>query len=199
MAKTIVLIESGEMADTLERRLAGAGHLVRTATDLQKATKLLWNEKFDAIVANPDVLGMDCETFRSKIRLRFGADLPIVLIATWSSLATCRGCKDVFCTALRCVDAPADPDEVLNKLRSLLDKVPYEAPVTMGNGGRVKLSRREREVLSLLRRGCTNREIAQKLYIVEKVVEKHIANICGKLGVRNRTEAVALSYRRHIQ
>lgn len=198
MAKTIVLIESEEMVEAIGKKLTGEGYTVRSASDRQKAVKLLCNGKYDAIVANPDVLEMDCETFRSKIRLRVGSDFPLVLISTWSSLATCRGCKDVFCTALRCVDEPADPEDVSSKLQSLLDKMPYETPVAV-DGDTIKLSRREREVLSMLRRGCTNREISQKLYIVEKVVEKHIANICGKLGVRNRTEAVALSYRRNIQ
>lgn len=198
MAKTIALIESEEMAEVIKKKLTGEGYTVRSASDQQKAAKLLCDGKYDAIVANPEVLEMDCETFRSKIRLRVGNDFPLVLISTWSSLTACRGCKDVFCTALRCVDEPADPEEVLSKLQSLLDKAPYETPVA-ANGDTIKLSRREREVLSLLRRGCTNREISQRLYIVEKVVEKHIANLCGKLGVRNRTEAVALSYRRNIQ
>jgi DNA-binding NarL/FixJ family response regulator len=198
MAKTIVLIESEEIAEAIRKKLTGEGYTVRSASDRQKAVKLLCNGKYDAIVANPDVLEMDCETFRSKIRLRVGGDFPLVLISTWSSLTMCRGCKDVFCTALRCVDEPADPEDVLSKLQSLLDKVPYETPVTV-DGDTIKLSRREREVLSMLRRGCTNREISQRLYIVEKVVEKHIANLCGKLGVRNRTEAVALSYRRDVQ
>jgi LuxR family maltose regulon positive regulatory protein len=51
------------------------------------------------------------------------------------------------------------------------------------------LSEREVEVLQLLTQGLSNREIAGKLYISPGTAKTHIHNLCGKLGVRNRTEA----------
>ena len=51
------------------------------------------------------------------------------------------------------------------------------------------LSGREREVLSLVAAGSTNREIAQKLWVTEQTVKFHLSNIYRKLGVANRTEA----------
>ena len=53
------------------------------------------------------------------------------------------------------------------------------------------LTERETEVLRLLAAGLTNREIAEQLVVSPETVKKHIANIYGKLGTRNRTEAVA--------
>jgi NarL family two-component system response regulator LiaR len=50
---------------------------------------------------------------------------------------------------------------------------------------------REREVLILLAKGRSNAEISQELVVVEKTVEKHVANILRKLAVKNRTEAAA--------
>jgi predicted ATPase/DNA-binding CsgD family transcriptional regulator/Tfp pilus assembly protein PilF len=50
---------------------------------------------------------------------------------------------------------------------------------------------RERDVLTLLALGKTNEEISQQLVVVMKTVEKHVANILRKLGVKNRTEAAA--------
>ncbi|HSB66253.1 MAG TPA: LuxR C-terminal-related transcriptional regulator [Anaerolineales bacterium] len=59
--------------------------------------------------------------------------------------------------------------------------------------GRVKLieplSEREVEVLTLVTAGLSNREIARKLFISPGTAKTHIHNLCGKLGVRNRTEA----------
>ena len=52
------------------------------------------------------------------------------------------------------------------------------------------LTRREREVLSLLTRGLTNQEIASQLSISVHTVERHLTNLYTKLGVRSRTEAV---------
>jgi len=50
---------------------------------------------------------------------------------------------------------------------------------------------RELEVLRLLAQGRTNEEISNELVIVLKTVEKHVANILRKLGVKNRTEVAA--------
>jgi LuxR family maltose regulon positive regulatory protein len=53
------------------------------------------------------------------------------------------------------------------------------------------LSPREQELLRLVAAGLTNREIAIRTVISPETVKKHVANICDKLGVRNRTEAAA--------
>jgi DNA-binding NarL/FixJ family response regulator len=52
-----------------------------------------------------------------------------------------------------------------------------------------KLTRRETEVLRLLARGRSNKEIAVDLSIAEKTVKTHVSNILGKLGVSSRTQA----------
>jgi len=51
------------------------------------------------------------------------------------------------------------------------------------------LSERELEILALIVRGASNKEIASQLYIAEGTVKNHITNIFGKLGVRDRTQA----------
>jgi ATP/maltotriose-dependent transcriptional regulator MalT len=51
------------------------------------------------------------------------------------------------------------------------------------------LSEREVEVLRLVTKGLSNREIAAKLFISAGTAKTHIHHVCGKLGVRNRTEA----------
>jgi LuxR family maltose regulon positive regulatory protein len=53
------------------------------------------------------------------------------------------------------------------------------------------LSERELEVLQLVAEGLTNPEIAARLFLSLNTVKVHTRNIYGKLGVRNRTEAVA--------
>lgn len=53
------------------------------------------------------------------------------------------------------------------------------------------LSEREGEVLRLLAEGHTNRELAEHLVVAEGTIKTHLMNIYGKLGARNRTEAIA--------
>jgi DNA-binding NarL/FixJ family response regulator len=52
------------------------------------------------------------------------------------------------------------------------------------------LTDREVDVLQLLARGLTNKDIAQTLFLSVRTVEAHLRNIYGKLNVRSRTEAV---------
>jgi LuxR family maltose regulon positive regulatory protein len=52
------------------------------------------------------------------------------------------------------------------------------------------LTQREIEVLRLLAGSLTNQEIAEKLYVSENTVKTHLANIYGKLGARDRREAI---------
>lgn len=57
----------------------------------------------------------------------------------------------------------------------------------------MKLTAREREVLSLIVAGASNREIAEALYISERTVRNHITHILSQLNVRDRTQAAVLA------
>ena len=52
----------------------------------------------------------------------------------------------------------------------------------------VSLSRREREIATLVAAGRTSREVADELIIGVRTVESHLARVYAKLGVRSRTE-----------
>ena len=57
------------------------------------------------------------------------------------------------------------------------------------------LSARELEILRLLARGRTNREIGRALFISEHTAANHIRNILRKTGCANRTDAAAYAHR----
>ena len=56
------------------------------------------------------------------------------------------------------------------------------------------LSVREMEVLRLVSKGCTNRDIAERLVISERTVARHLQNIFAKLDVSTRTAASAVAH-----
>jgi len=62
-------------------------------------------------------------------------------------------------------------------------------------GPRLVLTKREQEVLEHISRGDTNKEIAASLVISLNTVERHLANIYTKLGIRGRAEAAAYAVR----
>jgi DNA-binding NarL/FixJ family response regulator len=61
------------------------------------------------------------------------------------------------------------------------------------------LSRREREVLSLIVHGRSNREIADTLKITEATVKCHVSAILDRLGVTDRTQAVIVALQRGLE
>ena len=73
-------------------------------------------------------------------------------------------------------------------MRSLADRTPNS-----------DLSPREREVLSLMVRGRSNKEIASELGITEATVKCHVSVILLRLGVTDRTQAVVAALQRGLE
>ncbi|GAA0968616.1 response regulator transcription factor [Acrocarpospora macrocephala] len=59
----------------------------------------------------------------------------------------------------------------------------------------ILLTEREREVLTLIAAGRSNREIARELLVAEKTVKTHVSNVLMKLGVQDRTQAALYAVR----
>ena len=79
--------------------------------------------------------------------------------------------------------------------RRLVERFVAQPPPTSGVPESMSaLSEREREVLTLVTRGMSNSEIAAHLFLGEATVKTHVANLLGKLGVRDRIQAVVLAY-----
>lgn len=95
----------------------------------------------------------------------------------------------------------APREEVFNAIRvvsqggSLLQPVIASRLMQHVAGDRISedLTEREREVLTLLAKGYTNREIAGQLVITERTVKFHVSSILRKLDAGNRTEAVSIA------
>jgi DNA-binding NarL/FixJ family response regulator len=100
------------------------------------------------------------------------------------------------------VRAVAAGDAVLSAAvtRQLLDQVARRLPAAVSRlpDGIVTLTEREREVLRMLAAGLSNAEIAAALVVSEATVKSHVSHLLGKLGLRDRVQAVIYAYETHL-
>ncbi len=96
----------------------------------------------------------------------------------------------------------ASTDEVVGCIRTVHEGQtcipPAIASKLAERVGTIELTAREREVLALIAKGKTNREIGAILDVTEGTIKVHVNNILNKLGVASRTEAVNLAVRRGL-
>ncbi|MDX8362101.1 MULTISPECIES: response regulator transcription factor [Bacillaceae] len=104
-----------------------------------------------------------------------------------------------------------EPDELVNSIRAvyrgesqLHPKVTSHVMSHVQSGGQEEenlidqLTNREKEVLSEIANGKSNKEIAATLYITEKTVKTHVSNILAKLELSDRTQAALYAVKRGI-
>jgi DNA-binding NarL/FixJ family response regulator len=90
-------------------------------------------------------------------------------------------------------DAVIAPSSTRRLVERFLTTSPLDRPAE-SDSSLATLTPREREILGLVGRGLSNREIAGRLYLSEGTVKNHVARVLGKLQLRDRVQAVVLSY-----
>jgi DNA-binding NarL/FixJ family response regulator len=91
----------------------------------------------------------------------------------------------------------ADGESLLSPsvTRRVIDRMaPQPVPDLTGQARLADLTQREREVLTLIARGLSNREIAAALFIEESTIRTHVKRVLLKLGLRDRIQAVIFAY-----
>jgi DNA-binding CsgD family transcriptional regulator len=170
----------------------GRGWLARCEAEFARLTGTNSPDAWERVLAEFGP-GYVYETARTQWRL---AEALVEAGRRDEAAATWRAARDA---ASRLRAAP---------LGAALDDLARRARLDPGNGNRgghvsgsggtsplTALTDREREVLSLLARGMSNREIGTELFITPKTASVHVSNILGKLGAASRTEAAAIAYR----
>jgi DNA-binding NarL/FixJ family response regulator len=157
----------------------------------------------------PDVVLMDLrmpEVDGVEAIVRIKEDHPhvhILVLTTYDSDADILRAIEAGATGYLLKDTPRE--ELFRAIRAAARSEPVLAPsVTARLMQRAKtpsqaaLSGREIEVLELVARGKSNRELAKDLHLSEATVKSHLIHIFDKLGVTDRTAAVTVALERGI-
>ncbi|MFD5032937.1 response regulator [Streptomyces sp. NPDC058220] len=137
---------------------------------------------------------------------RRGARSKVLVLTTYDTDSDTLPAIEAGATGYLLKDAPRE--ELFTAVRAAAEGRTVLSPAvasrlvsrvrTPAAAGREPLSAREREVLALVAKGTSNREIAVELFISEATVKTHLTHLYAKLGVKDRAAAVAVAYERGI-
>ncbi|MEU6011194.1 response regulator transcription factor [Streptomyces sp. NPDC047453] len=160
---------------------------------------------------DPDVILMDLRmpggSGVDAIRelTRRGARAKVLVLTTYDTDSDTLPAIEAGATGYLLKDAPRD--ELFTAVRAAAEGRTALSPAVASRlvsavrapaRGNEPLSAREREVLALVAKGTSNREIARELFISEATVKTHLTHLYAKLGVKDRAAAVAVAYDRGI-
>jgi DNA-binding NarL/FixJ family response regulator len=134
---------------------------------------------------------------------RRGARAKVLVLTTYDTDTDTLPAIEAGATGYLLKDAPRE--ELFTAVRAAAEGRTVLSPAVASRlvsavraPGNEPLSAREREVLALVARGTSNREIARELFISEATVKTHLTHLYAKLGVNDRAAAVATAYQRGI-
>ncbi|MFE6663837.1 response regulator [Streptomyces sp. NPDC057697] len=135
-----------------------------------------------------------------------GARSQVLVLTTYDTDSDTLPAIEAGATGYLLKDAPRD--ELFTAVRAAADGRTVLSPAVASRlvsrvrapaaPGGESLSAREREVLELVAKGTSNREIAAELFISEATVKTHLTHVFAKLGAKDRAAAVAIGYERGI-
>jgi DNA-binding NarL/FixJ family response regulator len=176
--------------------------VVGEADNGREAVKLADDLRPDVILMDLRMPEMDGVAATKEIRTR-RPEANVLILTTYDSDADILRAVESGATGYLLKDSPRE--ELYEAVRAAASGRALLAPVVaqrlmshIGKPAQRALSRRELEVLDLVRRGLSNKEIARSLHLSEATVKTHLIHIYGKLGVDDRTSAVNVALERGI-
>ncbi|GEM82908.1 response regulator [Meiothermus hypogaeus] len=190
---------------------AGLSGLLSSQPDLEvvgeasnglEALDLLEKQKPDVILMDLRMPQMDGVSAIRQIRAKF-PKVQVLVLTTYDTDSEIVRAVEAGATGYLLKDVPRE--ELFRAVRLCArGEAVLSPPIAARLLGRMRgpaeenLSVRELEVLSLVARGLSNKEIARKLKISEATVKTHLLHTFGKLGVDDRTAAVTVALERGI-
>jgi len=181
---------------------AGLSAVLNTGDDIdvvaqagtgREALEVLASTQVDVVVSDIQMPQMDGVELTAELGKIGGP--PVLILTTFDTENLIVAAMNAGAQGYLLKDAP--PEELARAVRAVNEGRPVMSDqVTVAltrrlTQPRTSLSARELEILGAVATGHTNKEIAQELFISQATVKTHLVHIFDKLGVDNRTSAVA--------
>ena len=182
--------------------------VVAEAGDGRTAVELAREHRLDVVLMDIRMPGMSGIDATAQIR---GLDDPpeVLILTTFDTDENAFDALEAGAAGFLIKDTP--PGQLLDAVRAAAHGGTVISPVTTRRlvdhlvAARLRrerpvpdalevLTEREREVLALVARGCSNREISARLHISELTTKTHVSRLLTKLGLDSRVQAAALAY-----
>ncbi|MBA2561225.1 MAG: response regulator transcription factor [Propionibacteriales bacterium] len=191
----------------LEQLLGGADgiEVVGTAADGAEAVELVLRLRPDVVLMDLQMPGVDGVAATHQI-VASEAESQVVVLTSFSDKERIIAALDAGAIGYLLKDT--EPEELLEGIRAAARG---ESPLNPraarqlltaradSSAGTVDLTRRELEVLGLVRQGLANKQIARRLGITERTVKAHLTSTFQRIGVTDRTQAALWAERNDLR
>ena len=201
--RVLIVDDHPVVRDGLRALLEGAGFaVVGEAEDGRRALAMVPSARPDVVLMDLRMPVLDGVTATARVRAAH-PEVQVLVLTTYDRDADIVRALDAGATGYLLKDAPRE--ELHRAVRAAARGQSVLAPAVAARViGRLRgpaggeLSEREREVLRLVARGRTNREVGAALHLSEATVKTHLLNAYAKLGVDDRTAAVVTALERGL-
>ena len=176
--------------------LQGAGYETVEAESGEEGLELARQDRPRLVLLDINLPGTSGYSVCNELRQTLGQQLPIIFLSGERTESFDR-VAGLLIGADDYLTKPFDPDELIARVSRMLERLDHQPPQSLEAGG-FGLTPRECEVLGLLVEGLSQPDIAERLYLSPKTVGTHIQRIMGKMGVKSRTQAVAVAARQGL-
>ncbi|MSQ64913.1 MAG: response regulator transcription factor [Limnohabitans sp.] len=176
-----------QMIGMLLRRLRPASKVVELEKFSELQAALIKNGEPELFVLDLLLPGVKGATAISDVRKMY-PDIPLVVVSAMPSGEARDACLEAGADLY--IEKSTDTAEISAAIQNILksdgDEIDADAVVI----GDIKLSKRQKQLILMLDRGLSNRDIAAELNISEHTVKVHLWRLFRRLGVKSRTQTL---------
>jgi DNA-binding NarL/FixJ family response regulator len=188
----------------LEQLLSGTDDIevVGTAADGAEALEVVRDQHPDVVLMDLQMPRVDGVTATRLVREQV-PETQVVVLTSYSDGARIVAALDAGAVGYLLKDA--EPEDVLEGVRSVSrgespihPRAARQLLTARSSAGGPRLTPRETEVLTLVRQGLANKQIARRLGISERTVKAHLTSVFAAIGVADRTQAALWAERNRL-